>query len=46
MTGPSPRHRATKELFPKQSYVKLYKPWGWVLGTGLYVDDIEARIRA
>ena len=34
----------TKELFPKQSYVKLYKPWGWVLGTGLYVDDIEARI--
>ncbi|QLA16032.1 HAMP domain-containing protein [Desulfolutivibrio sulfoxidireducens] len=35
---------ATKELFPKQSYVKLYKPWGWVLGTGLYVDDIEARV--
>jgi methyl-accepting chemotaxis protein len=35
---------ATTELFPKQSYVRLYKPWGWVLGTGLYVDDIEARV--
>ncbi len=35
---------ATKELFPKQSYVKLFRPWGWILGTGLYVDDIEARI--
>jgi len=35
---------ATTELYPKESYVKLYKPWGWVLGTGLYVDDIEASV--
>jgi len=34
----------TAEVYPKQSYVKLYKPWGWILGTGLYVDDIAARV--
>ena len=26
---------------PKFSYVKLYKPWGWVVGSGLYVDDMQ-----
>ncbi len=26
----------------KSSYVQLFAPWGWVLGTGVYVDDIEA----
>ena len=25
----------------KISYVKLYEPWGWVLGSGIYVDDIK-----
>lgn len=25
----------------KVSYVKGFKPWGWVLGTGIYVDDVE-----
>ncbi|HEX9288127.1 MAG TPA: diguanylate cyclase [Anaeromyxobacteraceae bacterium] len=25
----------------KISYVRLYEPWGWVLGSGLYVDDVE-----
>ena len=29
---------------PKESYVMLYKPWGWVIGTGVYVDDIYAAI--
>jgi methyl-accepting chemotaxis protein len=29
---------------PKMSYVKLYKPWGWIVGTGVYVDDIEKQI--
>jgi methyl-accepting chemotaxis protein len=28
----------------KISYVKLYEPWGWIIGTGLYVDDIETTI--
>ena len=34
---------ATTELYPKISFVKLYKPWGWLIGTGLYVDDIGAK---
>ncbi len=29
---------------PKISYVKLFKPWNWVIGTGIYVDDVEAEI--
>ncbi|WP_225409036.1 methyl-accepting chemotaxis protein [Stigmatella hybrida] len=31
----------SKEPIPKESYVKLFTPWGWVLGTGVYVEDIE-----
>ena len=26
---------------PKISYVKGFDAWGWVLGTGIYVDDID-----
>ncbi|MET0071265.1 MAG: methyl-accepting chemotaxis protein [Candidatus Thiodiazotropha sp.] len=25
----------------KISYVKGFKPWGWVVGTGVYLDDVE-----
>jgi len=31
-------------IAPKLSYVKFYEPWGWVLGTGLYVQDVRAEI--
>ncbi|ACM23241.1 methyl-accepting chemotaxis protein [Thermotoga neapolitana] len=27
---------------PKVSYVKLFKPWNWIVGTGIYVDDVKA----
>jgi len=37
---PKPNEEPGK-LFEKTSYVKLFKPWGWVIGTGVYVDDIE-----
>jgi methyl-accepting chemotaxis protein len=30
---------------PKISYVELYQPWGWVIGTGIYVDDVTAHLR-
>jgi len=30
----------------KLAYVKLFKPWGWVVGSGLYVDDVNAEIAA
>ncbi|MBI1202707.1 MAG: HAMP domain-containing protein [Rhodopseudomonas sp.] len=26
----------------KLSYVSLFKPWGWVIGTGVYNDDLTA----
>jgi methyl-accepting chemotaxis protein len=31
---------------PKLSYVKMFAPWQWTLGTGMYIDDIEATIWA
>jgi methyl-accepting chemotaxis protein len=26
----------------KISYVKGFSPWGWVIGSGIYIDDIDA----
>lgn len=28
----------------KISYVALFKEWNWIIGTGEYVDDIEAKV--
>jgi methyl-accepting chemotaxis protein len=28
----------------KISYVKLYEPWGWVVGSGIYVDDVYLQL--
>jgi methyl-accepting chemotaxis protein len=28
---------------PKLSHVVGYAPWGWVVGTGVYIDDLEAQ---
>ena len=32
-----PKPGADKPV-PKISYVKLYEPWGWIVGTGVYLD--------
>jgi methyl-accepting chemotaxis protein len=32
----------TTEEVPKVSHVELFKPWGWIVGTGIYIDDVEA----
>ena len=29
---------------PKISYVKLFKPWGWIIGSGIYVDDVMTAV--
>lgn len=29
---------------PKISYVRGFEPWGWVIGTGIYVDDVAAEV--
>ncbi|HDQ39754.1 MAG TPA: response regulator [Desulfonatronum sp.] len=34
----------TEAYYPKLSYVKYYQPWGWIIGTGLYFDDIKAQM--
>jgi methyl-accepting chemotaxis protein len=26
----------------KLSYVKSFDPWGWIVGSGIYIDDVEA----
>lgn len=33
-----------QRLEPKESYVKGFAPWGWVIGTGIYMDDVNAEI--
>jgi PAS domain S-box-containing protein len=33
-------------LEPKESYVKGFEPWGWIIGTGLYTDDVNQEINA
>ncbi len=38
---PKPAPEGLDEDVPKISYVKRFEPWGWILGTGVYVDDIE-----
>ncbi|WP_445680959.1 methyl-accepting chemotaxis protein [Radicibacter daui] len=30
---------------PKISFVRTFKPWGMVVGSGAYVDDIEQQVR-
>jgi signal transduction histidine kinase len=33
-----------KRLVPKISYVKSFQPWGWIVGTGVYIEDIRQDI--
>ena len=35
-----------QRLEPKESYVKGFAPWGWIIGTGLYTDDVNQEIAA
>jgi methyl-accepting chemotaxis protein len=30
---------------PKLSYAAQFAPWGWVIGTGVYIDDIDTAFR-
>ncbi len=35
----------SEDPVPKVSFVKVYAPWGWILGSGLYLDDVGDAIR-
>ncbi|MCK9387785.1 MAG: methyl-accepting chemotaxis protein [Sulfuritalea sp.] len=37
---------ATKELFPKMSYVKKFEDWNWLIGSGIYIDDVSDAVIA
>lgn len=32
-------------LVPKESYIRGFQPWGWIIGTGIYIEDVKAEIR-
>ncbi len=38
-----PRPGSDKPL-PKMSYVTNFAPWGWVIGSGVYIDDLHAQV--
>ena len=40
---PKPGAEAAQD---KVSYVKAFAPWGWVIGSGVYVDDVLAEAKA
>jgi diguanylate cyclase (GGDEF)-like protein/PAS domain S-box-containing protein len=35
----------SNELSRKIAYVKLFEPYGWVLGSGIYLDDVEQELK-
>jgi signal transduction histidine kinase/DNA-binding response OmpR family regulator len=40
-----PRPNSTVPI-PKMSHIQLFKPWGWVIGTGIYIEDVHAKATA
>jgi methyl-accepting chemotaxis protein len=30
-----------KDPVPKLSYVSGFQPWGWMIGSGIYIDDVD-----
>ena len=34
----------TTEPLPKRNYTVCFKPWNWVIGTGIWIDDIDAMV--
>ncbi len=33
-----------EKISAKSSYIMAFKPWEWVIGTGMYIDDVQAEI--
>ncbi len=32
------------KIVPKLSFVKQFEPWGWIIGTGIYIEDVADEI--
>lgn len=41
---PKPNGAGASEPQPKLSRVAQFAPWGWIVGTGIYIDDLEAQV--
>ncbi len=41
-------HRKYEEdrVVPKLAFVKKFEPWNWVVGTGVFLDDVEEKTQA
>lgn len=39
---PKPTEDGLTEDQPKLSYVIRFEPWDWIVGTGVYIDDLKA----
>ena len=37
---------APGRVAPKVSYVRGFAPWGWIVGTGVYIEDVKAEMEA
>ncbi len=42
---PKPTSTGLTQQQPKISYVRRFEPWNWVIGTGVYIDDIEKDVQ-
>jgi len=43
---PKPTADGLTEEKPKTSFVRYFEAWDWVIGTGVYIDEIDAAIAA
>ena len=34
----------SERIVPKLSYVKGFAPWGWIIGSGIYLDDVQTEL--
>ena len=40
------RKYGEERVVPKLAYVKKFEPWGWVVGTGVFLDDVGQKTQA
>ncbi len=41
-----PKQDNIEKPVSKLSYIRLFEPWGWVVGSGVYLDDVHSEIGA
>ncbi|MCK5198588.1 MAG: methyl-accepting chemotaxis protein, partial [Spirochaetales bacterium] len=42
---PKPTKEGLTEDQPKLSFVKLFPEWNWIIGTGIYIDEIDLAVQ-